>query len=81
MIKLIVEFIHLSQNEFVAQVNLSSFRVVFNHVSFILPTIQTPLRWLTEYRNKSGDVSTVVAVDDLTNMKLEAGQVKEARGK
>ena len=41
----------------------------------------TPLRRLTEYRNKAGDVSSVVAVDDLTNMKLEAGKVKEARGK
>ena len=41
---------------------------------------QTPLRRLTEYRNKAGEVSSVLASDDLTNMKLEAGKVKEARG-
>ena len=42
---------------------------------------QMALRRLTEYRNKAGEVSSVVACDDLTNMRLEAGNVKEARGK
>ena len=43
--------------------------------------VQTPLRRLTEYRNKAGDISSVLAWDDLTNMKLDAGQVKGARCK
>ena len=42
---------------------------------------QTSLRRFTEYRNKAGEVSSVPAWDDLTNMKLEAGKVKETRGK
>ena len=42
---------------------------------------QMALHRLTEYRNKAGEVSSVVACDDLTNMRLEAGKVKEARGK
>ena len=36
---------------------------------------------LTEYKNKQGDVSSVLAVDDLTGMKLDAGKVVEARTK
>ena len=43
--------------------------------------IATPLRRLTEYKNKAGEVSSVLAWDDLANMELEAGNVKEARGK
>ena len=42
---------------------------------------QASLRRLTEYRNKAGDISSILARDDLTNMKLGAGKVKEARGK
>ena len=38
-----------------------------------------PLRKLTEYKNKKGDISSVLAWDDLTHMKLDAGKVKEAR--
>ena len=34
---------------------------------------------LTEYKKKSGDISSVLAWDDLTGMKLDAGKVKEAR--
>ena len=37
------------------------------------------LHRLTEYKNKQGDVSSVLAVDDLTGMKLDAGKVVEAR--
>ena len=40
-----------------------------------------PLRKLMEYKNKKGDVSSVLAWDDLTHMKLDAGKVKEARPK
>ena len=40
-----------------------------------------PLGRLTEYKNKKGDISSVLAWDDLTHMKLEAGKVKEARAK
>ena len=36
---------------------------------------------MKEYRNKKGDISSVLAWDDLTGMKLEAGKVKEARTK
>ena len=43
-------------------------------------TIQS-LNRLTEYRNKSGGISSVLAWDDLTGMKLDAGQVKEERSK
>ena len=39
------------------------------------------LNRLTEYKNKQGDVSSVLAVDDLTGMKLDAGKVVEARTK
>ena len=42
---------------------------------------QVPLGRLTEYKNKQGDVSSVLAWDDLTGMKLEAGNVVEARAK
>ena len=41
----------------------------------------THLKRLTEYKNEAGDVSSVLAWDDLTHMKLDAGKVKEARGK
>ena len=41
----------------------------------------TPLGRLTEYKNKMGDISSVLAFDDVTGMKLEAGKVKEARSK
>ncbi|MDA8584430.1 hypothetical protein N9L68_09335 [bacterium] len=36
---------------------------------------------LTEYKNKSGGISSVLAWDDLTGMRLDAGQVREARSK
>ena len=36
---------------------------------------------LTEYKKKSGDISSILAWDDLTGMKLDAGKVKEARSK
>ena len=36
---------------------------------------------LTEYKNRSGEVSSVLAWDDLTNMRLGAGKVVEARNK
>ena len=39
---------------------------------------QVRLGRLTEYKNKQGDVSSVLAWDDLTGMKLEAGKVVEA---
>jgi len=45
------------------------------------PGSQTRLNRLTEYKNKQGDVSSVLAWDDLTGMKLEAGKVIEARAK
>lgn len=35
-----------------------------------------PLRRRTEHKNKAGEVPSVLAWDDLTNMKLEAGRVK-----
>ncbi|MDA8583520.1 hypothetical protein N9L68_04785 [bacterium] len=41
----------------------------------------THLWRLTTYKNKAGDVSSVLAWDDLTNMRLEAGKVVEARNK
>ena len=34
-----------------------------------------------EYKNKHGDISSAIAWDDLTGMKLDAGKVKEARDK
>ena len=34
---------------------------------------------LTEYKNKKGEIPSVLAWDDLTHMKLEAGNVVEAR--
>ena len=34
-----------------------------------------------EYQNKKGEISSVLAWDDLTNMRLDAGKVKEARSK
>ena len=39
------------------------------------------LHRLTEYKNKQGDVSSVLAVDDLKGMQLDAGKVVEARAK
>ena len=33
---------------------------------------------LTQYRNKQGEISSTLAVDDLTGMKLDAGKVVEA---
>ena len=36
---------------------------------------------LTQYRNKAGDITSALASDDLTGMKLDAGKVKEARAK
>ena len=36
---------------------------------------------LTEYRKKNGDISSLLAWDDLTGMKLDPGKVKEARAK
>ena len=39
------------------------------------------LRRLTQYKNKAGDISSALAWDDLTGMKLDAGQVVEARSK
>ena len=44
-------------------------------------TLLTHLNRLTEYKNKAGYVSSALAWDDLTHMKLEAGKVVEARGK
>ena len=40
-----------------------------------------PLKKLMEYKNKKGEISSVLAWDDLTHMKLDAGMVKEARAK
>ena len=34
-----------------------------------------------EYKNKQGDISSSRAWDDMTGMKLDAGNVKEARAK
>ena len=45
------------------------------------PTAVQCLNRLTEYKNKSGGISSVLAWDDLTGMKLDAGQVKEERAK
>ena len=45
------------------------------------PGRHTHLSRLTEYKNKQGGVSSVLAWDDLTGMKLEAGKVVEARAK
>ena len=39
------------------------------------------LNKLTMRKNKSGDVTTALAFDDLTGMELDAGMVKEARDK
>ena len=39
------------------------------------------LRRLTQHRNKAGDITGALAWDDLTGMKLDAGQVVEARNK
>ena len=36
---------------------------------------------LTQHRNKAGDVTSALAWDDLTGMKLDAGKVVEARSK
>ena len=41
-----------------------------------LREFNTPSK-LTEYKNKQGDVSSVLAWDDLTGMNLEAGKVIE----
>merc|ERR1712139_483246 len=39
------------------------------------------LRRLTHYKNKAGDITSALAWDDLTGMKLDAGKVIEARTK
>ena len=39
------------------------------------------LHRLTHYKNQAGDVTSSLAWDDLTGMKLEAGKVIEARAK
>ena len=36
---------------------------------------------LTHHKNKAGDITTSLAYDDLTGMKLDAGKVVEARAK
>ena len=36
---------------------------------------------MAQYRNKAGDITTSIATDDLTGMKLDAGKVVEARAK
>ena len=36
---------------------------------------------LTQHRNKAGDITSSLAWDDLTGMKLDAGKVVEARSK
>ena len=36
---------------------------------------------LAQYRNKAGDITTSIATDDLTGMKLDAGKIVEARAK
>ena len=40
-----------------------------------------PLKKLMEYKNKKCEISSMLAWDDLTHMKLDAGKVKEARAK
>ena len=40
-----------------------------------------PLRKLMEYKDKKGEMSSVIACDDLTGMRLDAGKVREARAK
>ena len=39
------------------------------------------LHRLTHYKNRAGDVTSSLAWDDLTVMRLEAGKVVEARAK
>ena len=36
---------------------------------------------LTQHKNKAGDITSALAWDDLTGMKLDAGKVIEARTK
>ena len=36
---------------------------------------------LTQHRNKAGDITSSLAWDDLTGMRLDAGKVIEARAK
>ena len=36
---------------------------------------------LTQHKNKAGDITSALAYDDLTGMKLDAGKDLEARGK
>ena len=36
---------------------------------------------LTQHKNKAGDITSSLAYDDLTGMKLDAGKVVEARSK
>ena len=36
---------------------------------------------LTHHKNKAGDITSSLAYDDLTGMKLDAGKVVEARAK
>ena len=40
-----------------------------------------PLGRLTHHKNKAGDITSSLAWDDLTGMKLDAGKVVEARAK
>ena len=44
-------------------------------------TAQHSLCRLTEYREKGNDISSALAWDDLTGMRLDAGKVREARSK
>ena len=39
------------------------------------------LRRLTQHKNKAGDITSALAWDDLTGMRLDAGKVVEARNK
>ena len=36
---------------------------------------------LTHFKNRAGDITSSLAWDDLTGMRLDAGKVVEARGK
>ena len=45
------------------------------------PNMLQDARRLTTYRNKHGDVPSVLAWVDLTHMRLDAGKVVEARSK
>ena len=49
----------------------------------LLPLLKPALKpvSLSEYKNKSGDITSALAWDDLTSMSLDAGMVKEAPAK